>query len=127
MLSEPSKILIVDDDPISLAVVAQHLQIANYQCVIANHGQEAWELLQKTPKDFVMVIADRIMPYLHGIEVLAKMQQHSDLKEIPLIMLTGEADREEISAAFKAGVFDFLYKPVEKELLLAVVKRALKK
>lgn len=121
------KILVVDDDTVSLMVVANHLEAANYRCVTAQHGLEAWEILQKTPQAFQLILTDRIMPHLHGLELLTKMQQHSVLKNIPLIMLTGEAEKAELLAAIKAGVFDFLYKPVEKELLLSVVKRALMK
>lgn len=122
-----SKLLIVDDDPISLRVLSEYLRGANYGFVAAENGQQAWEILQKSPQEFALVIADRIMPKMHGMELLAQMRQHQTLKNIPLIMLTGEVEKDEMVAAIKAGVFDFLHKPIEKELLLAVLKRVLQK
>lgn len=122
-----SKLLIVDDDLISLQVLSNYLQTTNYPFVTATDGQQAWELLQQSPAEFSVVIADRIMPKLHGIELLNKMREQENLKHIPFIMLTGEADKDEMITAMRAGVFDFLYKPVEKTLLLAVLNRALSK
>ncbi len=119
------KILIADDDPISLRVLSEYLQIAGYNFVAVEDGQQAWELLQQTPEQFVLVISDRIMPKLHGLELLANMRQYPVLKNIPFVMLTGVSDKAEVVEATKAGVDDFLYKPITKELLLAVVKRML--
>lgn len=121
------KLLIVDDDPISLRVLSEYLQDGNYAFFTAENGQQAWEILQKFPQEFALVIADRIMPKMHGLQLLAQMRKHEILKNTPLVMLTGEAEKEEIVVAIKAGVFDFLHKPIEKELLLAVLNRALQK
>ncbi len=120
------KILIADDDPISLHVISQYLQEAGYQFATAHDGQQAWEFLSQAPEEFTVVIADRIMPHLHGLDLLLKMQQHPVLKNIPLIMLTGAAEKTEIVAALKAGVFDFLHKSIDKDLLLMTLKRACK-
>lgn len=120
------KILIVDDDPISLRVLTEYLQQMHYAYVAANDGKQAWELLEKAPNEFALVITDRVMPHLHGLQLLEKMQQHPVLKDTPMLMLTGEAEKEDIIAAVKAGVEDFLYKPIEKELLSAVLQRLLK-
>ncbi len=65
------------------------------------------------------------MPKLHGLELLAKMQQMS-LDDIPLILFTGEASKEERCEAIAQGVYDFFYKPISRELLLAVLKKLLK-
>ncbi len=118
-------ILIADDDAISLCVLKEYLLAAGYKIVIAEDGQQAWDLLVQAPENFALVIIDRIMPHLHGLDVVKRMQNNPLLKKTPAIMVTGVADKEEIVAALKAGVFDFLHKPIERELLLAVVKRAL--
>lgn len=120
-----SKILLVDDDPVSLQILTNYLA-DDYEFETAEDGQQAWELLQLRPNSFSVVIADRIMPKLHGLQLLAKMQAHPMLKNLPLILLTGEAEKSEQIEAIKAGVFDFLYKPVEKALLLALLKRLIK-
>lgn len=116
------KILLVDDDLLSLRVMSQYLEEAGYFCVMAQDGQQAWDFLQQSPGEFFVVFADRVMPKLHGLELLAKMKQTS-LKDIPVVLLTGEANHEERCDALRQGVYDFFYKPVSKPLLLAIVKK----
>lgn len=125
MLELKRKILIADDDAISLRVLKEYLLTANYPIVEATHGKQAWELLQQSPDEFVLAIIDRVMPHLHGIDLVRKMKQHPLLKDTPVIMLTGISEKEEVIEALRAGVNEFLYKPVEKELLIAVVKKIL--
>jgi CheY-like chemotaxis protein len=117
------KILLVDDDAISLHLLSAYLAETDYSYVTAVNGLQAWELLQANPAEFSLVISDRIMPKLHGIDLLKKMLAHPLLLHVPLIMLTGVAEKAEVLEAIGAGVKDFLYKPVEKDLLLAVLKR----
>jgi len=119
------KILLVDDDDIFLLVVKQYLDNADFSYVIAKDGQQAWNYLQRYQDNFFVVLADRIMPKLHGLELLAKMKQMS-LSAIPLILLTGEASKEERCDAIAQGVYDFFYKPISKELLLAVLNKVKK-
>jgi CheY-like chemotaxis protein len=125
MLTKP-KILIAEDDALSLRMLTHYLQGTGYEYVTAFDGYNAWELLQQTPEQFQLVITDRIMPRLHGLQLLEKMKNHPLLAKIPVLMLTGVADKEEIIEAIRAGVHDFLYKPLEKELLLSVIKRTLR-
>lgn len=120
------KILLVDDDAISLHVLAHSMSTTSYEYETAENGEQAFEILVKNPDKFSVVIADRIMPKLHAIDLLRRMREHPKLKHIPFIMLTGVADKEEVVEAFQAGVADFLYKPVEKELLLKVLGRVCK-
>jgi len=119
-------ILVTDDDPVSLRVLSETLKNARYSFVTAEDGGKAWELLQQSPEKFSLVVADRVMPGLHGLELFAKMRKHIVLKDIPLILLTGAAEKEDVVEAVQAGVADFLYKPLDADLLLAVVKRVLK-
>lgn len=124
MVLNKAKLLLVDDDPISLQVL-MHFLHDRYHFATAENGLQAWEMLQAEPGKFAVVIADRIMPKLHGLQLLEKMRMRTDLKNIPFILLTGEAEKEEQIAAIKAGIFDFLYKPVAADLLLSVIERAL--
>lgn len=120
------KVLLVDDDPISLQVLRNYLH-NQYEFETAEDGLQAWQLLQAKPDDFAVVIADRIMPKLHALQLLEKMQVHEKLRNLPMILLTGEAEKEEQIAAIKVGIFDFLYKPVDAKLLLSVLQRAFNK
>lgn len=126
MKSCPSKILLADDDEVSAHILAHQLESAGYDVVLVNNGEQALHELTQTPKEFALVITDRIMPKLHGVQLALKMQEHPILKKIPVILMTGLADKEEVIEAIKIGVTDFLYKPIENDLLLAVVKKHFK-
>lgn len=114
-------ILLVDDDPLSLKILSQYLNKAGYPYVTSKDGQQAWDYLQQYPNNFLVVLADRIMPRLNGLELLANMKKNS--LNIPLILFTGEASKAERCDAIAQGVYDFLYKPISKELLLILLKK----
>lgn len=118
-------ILIVDDDPICLRILQSHLEDAGYKTVLASNGREAWEKLTKSGINFSVILADRVMLDIGGIELLKKVKASPALRHIPVIMVTSEADRTEVIDAVKFGVFDFVYKPLDSEILLPLVMRAI--
>jgi CheY-like chemotaxis protein len=120
------KILVVDDDPIILKVLTNYLADAGYAVTTAENGAIALTLLQAAPEQFSLIILDRMMPVLSGIDLLHKIYVRPELKNTPIIMLTSHAEREDVGAAIIAGVYDFLYKPIDRDLLLLVIKRALR-
>ena len=124
-LEKNHTILIVDDDPICLRVLQAHLQDAGYKTILAGNGREAWEKLTGSHINFSVILADRVMLDIDGIELLKKVKASPALRHIPVIMVTGEADRKEVIDAVKFGVFDFVYKPLDSEILLPLVARAI--
>lgn len=121
-----TKILVVDDEPISALILKEHLEAAGYAVVTAKSGLEAWQALTTSIHNFALVIADRIMPGMDGIELTRLIRTNIAFKNIPVIMLTGSAEKDEQKAALKSGVFDFLLKPIEPTLLFKVTERALR-
>lgn len=117
----PKQILLVDDDELNLKVLTNYLDEAQYAYVACKDSQLAWNYLQDHPDRFFVVLSDRIMPHLHGLQLLTKMQNRE--LNIPLILFSGEASKEEICEALAQGVRDFFYKPISKELLLALLKK----
>lgn len=118
------KILVVDDEPISLRLLTNILDEAHYRYESAENGKEALAKLKKDPEHFAIVIMDRIMPLMSGLELLNIMKKTDILKRIPVIMLTGLSEKEDIIDAVRAGAFDYLMKPVEKDLLIKLCERA---
>jgi DNA-binding response OmpR family regulator len=123
--TQKNHILLIDDDALSLAMLSDYLAEASFEVTSIETGHDALILLQKFPSRFDAIIVDRVMPKLSGIDFLHKLYVNPKLNHIPIIMLTAHAEREDVGAAIIAGVFDFLYKPIDKELLLLVLKRAL--
>ncbi len=125
-VSKPHEILVVDDDPLVTKVLTTLLKDAEFNVATAHEAVFAFDLLNEDPLRFSAVILDRMMPSMSGLDLLHKIYLRPELRHIPIIMLTSHAERKDVGAAMIAGVYDFLYKPIDKDLLLLVLKRALR-
>lgn len=115
--------LIAEDEVISTHILTSYLDEAGYSYRVASDGQAAFTYLQRYPDQFFVVLADRIMPKMHGLTLLQKMKGTKNLAHIPLILLTGEASQEEHFHALRQGVYEFIYKPISQELLMALLEK----
>lgn len=120
----PPSLLVVDDDRTALTMLTTLLQGFQYHVTTARSGEEALTLLQKDVQAFDAVILDREMPGMSGLDVVAQMKAHSLLAGLPIIMLTGSGNSEQIQEGIDAGVFYYLVKPVADTLLKSVVASA---
>lgn len=118
------RILIVDDEPLSITAAINCLEDAGYNTDFLSSGEEAWERLSTQPNSYDAIIVDRIMPNLGGIDLLTKIKQSPKLHDIPVIIETALEDRVDYIEALEAGAYDFIYKPFEKDFLLYVVDSA---
>jgi len=118
------RILVVDDEPISLKMAASTLNDAGYEIATCDNGEQAWELLQ-TDQAFDVIILDRLMPGMDGMELFKKLHHDERLTTIPVIMLTGVDESVEIINAIEEGVFDYLTKPVNQKQLLDLIEKTL--
>lgn len=123
---KPHEILVVDDDPVVVKVLTTLLTDASFSVASTHEAVFAFDLLNEDPYRFSAVILDRMMPSMTGLDLLHKIYVRPELRHIPIIMLTSHAERKDVGAAMIAGVYDFLYKPIDKDLLLLVLKRALR-
>lgn len=122
--ARPPALLVVDDDRTALSLLTTLLQGFQYHVITARSGEEALSLLQQDVHAFDAVILDREMPGLNGLEVVAQMKAHSLLAGLPIIMLTGSGNTEQIQEGIDAGVYYYLVKPVADTLLKSVVGSA---
>ena len=121
-VSNPA-ILVVDDDQYLLSAIGQTLALNGYQAELQANPLAAIELIQA--RAFCAVIADIRMPVMDGMQLLAKL--HSLDADLPVIMITGHGDIALAVEAIRAGAYDFLEKPVDEEILLASLQRAVEK
>jgi len=120
-LEHPGQILLVEDDGEVREALSAQLQSEGYEVVEAKSGNEALELVQRTPFD--VVLTDVQMPGLNGIELLKHI---APLQPCPVtIVMTGYGLRSGAEAV-KAGAHDFLEKPISSEVLTATVASALR-
>ena len=121
-------ILVVDDEPLNLDIIEEFLTGKGQPYVVetANDGIEAMEKLEADPNKYDVVLLDRMMPRMSGMEVLEKMSAHSELKYIPVILQTAKVSKEDILEGLKAGAYYYLTKPFTSDILHSVVNTAVK-
>lgn len=121
------KILIADDDDISLRVLDKHLVSWNYETIKATDGTEAWNILNSKSSPY-MAILDWNMPGMEGVEVCRKVRQTENNISKYLIILTSRSEKEDIAKGLDYGANDYIEKPfnsVELQARLNVGKRVL--
>jgi CheY-like chemotaxis protein len=104
------RILVADDDPAILRLIATILEKENYSVVGARDGREAYKILQTDPH-FTAAILDVVMPHISGPELVRYMKSEKPLANIPVMMMTAEQDPKLSSDSFAAGAVVFLPKP----------------
>lgn len=119
------KILVVDDDPMVRSIISVNLIEKGFLPLEADSGESAWHLLTSGEHHFSAAIVDRMMPNMDGTSLTKRIKSNPAFASVPVIMLTSAAERGEMIDAVQGGVFDFLLKPVEPELLSMVLKRAI--
>ena len=110
------KVLVVDDMMSMRNIVKRSLVEIGYQDIhFATNGEEALEKLKAG--EFGFVLLDWNMPIMSGIEVLRTMRANPALQKIPVLMITAEAQMENIMEAVQAGVSEYLVKPFSGQAL----------
>lgn len=111
------KILIVDDNTDNVEILNEYLVqfgCMNRNISIALDGLTALEILQKK-QDYDLILLDRMMPGMDGIEVLKEMQCTEELRHIPVIFQSAKSDPKQIQEGFDAGARYYLSKPFSQE------------
>ncbi len=124
-VSAQKKVLLVDDDKLVREVLSVHLRDAGFFPIQASSAEEAWQILTSGKHFFAAAIVDRLMPEVDGNLLIKRIKNDPLFHHLPVIMLTGAAEPGAMVDAVQGGAFDFLIKPVEKDLLLMVVRRAI--
>ena len=115
------KILLVDDREDNLLSIETILEPAGYTFVKANSGREALKVLLNE-FDFALILMDVKMPNLNGFETASLIYQREKLKHIPIIFITANNYGDEnIFKGYMTGAVDYIYKPINPDLLRAKV------
>jgi DNA-binding response OmpR family regulator len=108
-------ILVVDDDPDTVVILARHLQREGFVALQAVSGVECLRLARESPVDVILL--DLMMPEMDGFEVCRKLKEDPVTAEIPVIMITARDDLDARAEGMRLGVSDFLAKPVFRRQL----------
>ncbi len=111
------KILTVDDFPTMRKIIRNLLKQIGYENVIdADDGSTAKDLLQRNDS-VEFIISDWNMPQMTGLELLKWVRSQPNLKQLPFLMITAEAEKDNIIEAVKAGVSNYIVKPFSAQVL----------
>lgn len=113
-------VLLIDDQPANVRVVGQLLARAGFDVVPALNGEDGLALATDRAPDLVLL--DMRMPGLGGFDVLQALQAMPATREVPVIFLTADDERDSLTRAFAAGAVDYIVKPFVAEELLGRVR-----
>ena len=116
------KILVVDDFQTMRRIIRNYLRQLGFNNVEeAEDGDVALEKLKESEFDFV--ITDWNMPKMTGIDLLKKIRAENNFKNIPVLIITAEAEKENVVQAAQAGVNDYIVKPFTPEVLQTKIEK----
>ncbi len=118
-----AKVLIVDDEPDIVNIIKCHLECCKCEVVTAANGKEGLEKAAKEKPDLILL--DVNMPTMNGLQMLERLREDPNLKDIPVIMVTVVCEPQNIAVASSYSVADYISKPFELNELAEKVAKAL--
>jgi CheY-like chemotaxis protein len=116
-----AKVLIVDDDIRNIFSLTSVLESHNVEVLHAERGRDGILILEQTP-DIDVALIDIMMPEMDGYETMHQIRKRPDLSDLPLIAVTAKAMKGDRQKCLDAGASDYIAKPVDIELLLALLR-----
>ena len=116
-------VLVVDDNKLGRGVLCRILTTAGLRVEAACDGDEALTMMADTK--FGVVLLDLQMPKVDGLEVLKRAREQWTAADLPILMISGTTDTEPIVEALDSGANDFLTRPIDRNILLAKIRRSL--
>jgi DNA-binding response OmpR family regulator len=119
------RILVVDDEPMNLEIIGDVLDDPSFLVSNAANGEIAWQAMQAAETLPQLLVLDRMMPVLDGIELLKRIKAEPRFADIPVIMQSAASSSSDIAEGVAAGAWYYLPKPYAPRDLLAIVRAAL--
>lgn len=121
---EREVILLIDDAPDTVRMIAEALDAAGYTVLVATDGATALKRLERITPDAVLL--DACMPGMDGFETCRRLKQAPGMRTVPVIFMTGLAETERLVEGLSAGGIDYLVKPVVPDELVARLRAHLR-
>ncbi len=120
-----AKILVAEDEKQIADMIAFKLTNSGHQVIRAQDGEQAMKLARLEIPDLIML--DAMMPGLSGFEVLRRLKIDSELRSVPVIMVTAKGHERDVLNGLRGGAVDYVVKPFSLKELAARVELALGK
>jgi CheY-like chemotaxis protein len=113
------RILVVDDNRDSVAIIRRILEVEQYEVLVASDGVEALELIKREPLDLVLL--DIMMPEMSGLEVLQRVKADPATEHLPVVLVTAKTHDDDVLGGYQYGADYYITKPfTQKQLLYGV-------
>jgi len=119
------RIMSVDDSGATRNFIRKAIDVLGFEFLEAANGQEGLEALERVNGDVDLILLDRHMPVMDGMEMLQALKSHDTFKDIPVTMVTVELERPEIYKAIEHGAKNYLVKPFSQETLIGKIMESL--
>jgi DNA-binding response OmpR family regulator len=123
-MSEQARVLIVEDNESDRTLLDAYLSRDGFDTEFACDGVEGWSMLDAHPDRYDLVVLDRSMPRMDGMELLRRMKHDHRFLIIPVILQSALVARDEVIEGIRAGAYYYLTKPYDTEMLISVVRTA---
>ena len=124
IVNKPVRVLAVDDEEFNIEILSKHLNKAGFDTALARSGEEAWRYLEEHPGQVDIILMDKMMPGINGVELTRKIKADPKLKHIVVIMQTAAVGTQAVVEGIEAGVYYYLTKPYAAEVLISIVSAA---
>ncbi len=124
-MAKKNKILVVEDEPDLREGIRAILENNDYEVIVAVNGQEGLDKARKEYPD--LIILDLMMPKIDGYKVCRLLKFDSQYKQIPIIIFTVRAEKEDEKLAYNSGADAYITKTLESKELLNKIEELLKK
>ncbi|MDF5711121.1 MAG: response regulator [Nostoc sp. S4] len=124
LLSQPVRILLVDDNPNNLKVLSEAIQGCGWKALMATDGESAIEQTEYAKPDIILL--DVMMPGLDGFETCRRLKANAITQNIPVIFMTALSDATDKVKGLEIGAVDYITKPFQQEEVIARLKLHLK-
>ena len=122
-IEQRKKILIVDDEQLTRAVLQHNVILAGYDVIVASNGREAMQKIQEVTPDLIVV--DLVMPDMNGFEMLRRIRSNKETMQTPVIVVSALQGQTDIEEAKTSGADIYLTKPINPEEFIKQVKKYL--
>lgn len=120
----PKNILIIEDDETQRLSLKRILEAEGYTTLLAADSAELTAVLDEE-KELHLILMDIGLPWINGFELAEMMKQHPDLKKLPLVFLSAQAEQQDFDRAREVGAADYIKKPFDIDKLKIVVSKLL--
>ncbi len=118
-------ILLIEDDLVTCHIMTALLKRLRHPHVVAHNGAEALDQVGRQPTD--LIIADLLLPDMHGLDLIEQLMIKPYLQDIPVMFCSAASDAKTVERALALGCVDFVKKPINVDVFAARIDRALKR